>query len=398
MRKVLLIATYDSFLKTGLSVAKDIDDVEIDIQIRTTASNQLSKKQLLSIFNGEKYKYSFFFMDGYKKINYNDYEIIILSAGNSFIQSFFTFYLKERFIDREKIITISLFPGVIFGDIDSISSRMNVDVLLCNNEIDYNIAKSIQRVYNLNNDILIYGFPTFQKVENFSINRDKTYFFEQVKIPETYNDRFYLIKKLIEYAVNNHKESIYIKPRVSSNEKTVHINKYPIEKLLEEYKSKYQVFPNNLQITYKSIFECFKDMKLGITLSSTVAVEAIYNNLPMAIISDFGIRNDFANQDFLNSGCFVSFDELNKKELLVNKDWYNTRINFPKNRKYLLNKAILMSLNRKKSSFHIATQSIDYSYFKRKNYFEIYKKRIFKAIKNPKYTLSVLVNFIRSRV
>lgn len=396
MKKVLLLATYDSFLRTGLVVSNAIENASIDIRIRTTASNQLSKEQLDNIFGAKEYKHSFFFMGEYKKIDYNQYDIIVLSAGNEFIKSFFAFYLQSKTIKREDIITVSLFPGVIFGDIDSIASRMNVDILLCNNKIDYEIAKSIKDTYNLDTNLLLYGFPIIKKIYRVKQDSSNVYFFEQVKIPEIHNDRFYLLRKLIEYAFANPNENIYIKPRVSLKEKTVHINKYPMEKLLEEYAKK-NTIPNNIFFTYMSVEECFIDIKLGITISSTVAVEAIYNHIPMAIISDFGLRQDFANSEFLNSGCLVSFDDLGKKELKVNLEWYNNMIDFPENRNELFNHLLVKVGTKNKIIVNsIATESLDYVLNKQNQYIYMNKKRIIKAIKNPKYAFSTLLNFIRN--
>jgi len=398
MKKILLLATYDSFLKTGLSIANAINIAEIDIYIRTTAANQISKKQLESIYDGKDYFYKFFFMDEYRNIDYNKYDIIILSAGNEFIKSFFAFFLSSSSIDREKIITISLFPGVIFGDIDSIAARMNVDILLCNNQIDYDIAKSIQEKFNFDNEILLYGFPIIKEIKKFREKRDKIYFFEQVKIPEEYTDRYYLVKKLVEYAEAHPHEVIYIKPRVRLDEKTVHINKYPLEKILKTYASKNTV-PENLFFTYDSIEECFSDMKLGLTISSTVAIEAMYYHIPMGLISDFGIRKEFANQDFLESGCLISFDEIGKKEPNVNDAWYKSRISFPSNRNNILNSSIEKKLinPKNRNSKFIGLESIEYFNYKKGNYVSKNRKRFLKAIKNPMYTLSVIWNFVNSK-
>jgi len=65
MKKVLLIATYDSFLKTGLTIANAIDNSQIDIKIRITISNQLSNNQLNNIFHNQKYNYSTFTLNDY---------------------------------------------------------------------------------------------------------------------------------------------------------------------------------------------------------------------------------------------------------------------------------------------------------------------------------------------
>ncbi len=47
MKKVLLIASYDSFLNSGYAVAKEIKDAQIDIYIHKSRENILSNRQLL---------------------------------------------------------------------------------------------------------------------------------------------------------------------------------------------------------------------------------------------------------------------------------------------------------------------------------------------------------------
>ena len=339
MKKILLIATYDSFLRSGLAVAKTIENAKIEIRIRTSVDNQLSTQQLKSILKDEDLPYSSFFLNNYKDINYNQYDIIIISAGNGFNKSFFEFYLSNKRIDHKKILTITLFPGVISGDIDSITARIHGDVLLCNNKMDYNIAYKIKRLWSLPTQVFHYGFPVIQKIN--TKKKESIYFFEQVKIPETYIDRMYLLTKLIEFAFSNPSETIYIKPRVSLSERTIHPNKYPMEKLIETYKKSNPV-PPNLFFTYDDINLCLSKSKMVITLSSTVAFEAIYNDLPTIIISDFGLKKSFANQYFIESGCMVNFSEINKTILSLNKNWYNQMVDFPEDRDIILNKYINM--------------------------------------------------------
>lgn len=47
MKKVLLIASYDSFLNSGYAVAKEIKDAQIDIYIHKSRESILSNRQLL---------------------------------------------------------------------------------------------------------------------------------------------------------------------------------------------------------------------------------------------------------------------------------------------------------------------------------------------------------------
>lgn len=64
MKKVLLIASYDSFLNSGYAVAKEIKDAQIDIYIHKSRENILSNRQLLE--SGiDKDQAIFFHIDDY---------------------------------------------------------------------------------------------------------------------------------------------------------------------------------------------------------------------------------------------------------------------------------------------------------------------------------------------
>lgn len=397
MKKILLIASYDSFLYAGLEVARKIKNADIEIKIRTTVSNQLSQTQLNKIFHDQSYSYSSFFLNNYKDIDFNHYDIIILSVSNTFISSFFEFFFSSETINRKQIVTLSLFAGVIFGEINSITSRINSDILLLNNYSDYILSKKIKQHWKLNTKLIHYGFPVIQRYTKNNDDNQNIYFFEQVKIPETYSDRVYLLKKLIEYAKKNPETNIYIKPRVSIKEKTVHENKYPLEILLKKNFDK-KTLPNNLLFSYESVADCFKNAKLVITISSTVAFEAIYNKIPVAIISDYGLRNEFANQEFLESGCLMTFEELNHKVPSVNKKWYDEMVAFPENRIEVLNQIIENSVKEKKLheeiNYSIATQ--DLNYIKEKSKYKNYslKKSLIFVINKPKTITSISWNFI----
>jgi len=381
MKKVLLIATYDSFLNSGLSVAKNINNAIIDIKIRISTQNQLSSKQISNALKNESIPYSFFYLNNYQTINFIEYDIIIISAGNAFHHSFFEYFVEYQASINKKIITISLFPGVIFGEIDSIVSRINADILLCNNKMDYKVANIIKNHSQLNTEILLYGYPILQKI---NIKEKKyIYFFEQVKIPETRIDRIFLISKLVTLAKQYPKETFYIKPRVSIDEKTIHPNKYPLEVLLNEY-SKEHILPTNLHFTYDDVNLCLSQAKSIITISSTVAFEAIYNNIPTYIISDFGIRKEFANYHFIESNCMCTFSEILQKNININLEWSQKMLFFPENRIETLNKTIE---NYKKVSTYqktLNTQSIEYIKFiqtpsKKQKYFlrfQAYLKKI----------------------
>ncbi len=382
MKKILLISTYDSFLNAGISVVSTIQNAEVTILIRLSAKKQISKRQIDNIIQN-KYKYTMFWLNEYKNIKLDHYDIIVISAGNSFTKSFLEFYNTERNSYSLKAITVTLFPGIIFGDIDSILARLDSDIVLCNNKNDFELASNIKLLYNLDTKVIHYGLVVLKDIEVKS--PQNIYFFDQVKIPESYRDRMYIIKLLVDFALKYPDENIYIQSRTKLGERTVHINKFPYENLLNEY-SKENNIPNNLLFSYKRIEECYEDIKLAITVSSTVAFETIYNKVPTIIISDLGIKKNYYNQFFLESGCMLFLKDFKfiKKSPVVSQKYYNNMIAFPldrvRNLNILINK-ILLSSNKKQNTY--LQQLTNFNYLKKVTLKNKILNWILKSIKQP---------------
>jgi len=351
MKKTLLLATYDSFLNTGISLIKELDIVNVDIYIRISTENQLSTRQIDLILQN-KYSYNTFWLNNFENIQFEIYDLIIISAGNSFSDYFLLYFHNLKKTLKLKTVTLTLFPGIIFGDIDSITSRINSDIILCNNKSDLEIAQGLKKIYNLNIELINYGLVSLQKYK-LNDTRKNIYFFDQVKIPDSKDTRMNILKKLIHLAQTFPKKNFYIKSRVKTSEKTVHQNKYPYEELFEEYKEKFST-PINFGFSYETVEECFKQMELGITMSSTVAFEAVHNELSVVLLTDFGIKKDYYNQFFLNSNLMVSFQEI---ELLLEKSTYpfpnkkflDLYLNFEKDRKFYLKSKIKELLSIKEN-------------------------------------------------
>jgi len=360
MRKVLLIATYDSFLNAGVEVAKNIENATVDIYIRKTKLNQLSDRQLSNIPN--EYQINYFLFNKYKQIKFEKYDVIIISVANSVARVMISFLQKKKVTIGCNYIIISLFPGIIFGDIDSITSRIDSDILLCNNKYDTDIAKGIVTEYKLNTIVINYGFPQLQiiKKDNF---RNSIYFIDQVKTPYDKRERLYILKQLIFLAMKFPEYNFFIKARVKKREVTVHNNLYPFEDLLKEIEN----IPNNFKITYVSTYECLKSAKLIIGINSTLLFESIANNIPTISLKVFGIRDNFYNKYFLNSGILYTFDEIDKMLLKdkiileINNDFLNSFITYDSSRGEDLCKIINERILHKKEKVLYNNQIIKFN-------------------------------------
>jgi len=84
----------------------------------------------------------------------------------------------------------------------------------------------------------------------------------------------------------------------------------PIEPLLREAAQAAGGWPDNLSITYEPVAELLATMGHCLTISSTVAVEAIHNGIPTTIITDFGAHDDLGTSYFFGSGLLRRFSEV----------------------------------------------------------------------------------------
>ncbi|EEY13284.1 DUF6716 putative glycosyltransferase [Mannheimia haemolytica] len=331
--KILVVSTYDSFLKVGINLARRINHSSIEVAIQYVKKNQLSIRQLVES-GANNYR-----VFDYKILNNSDfskYDIVIAALGNIASQKLIT----RLYSLNKKPLIITCFSGSIFGNAESISSRINSDILLVNNESDRNIAQSIASEYGLETTILNYGLINL----DLSFQRNKKsgkniFFIDQVKIPQLKTEREYVLEKLLELARSKPDYSVFLKTRLYGNEITVHKDQYPYAHLLRNKKN----IPTNFSLYNDSIEVAFQEMDICISFSSTSALEAIYYGIPTYIIKDLGIRESLYNPPFLQSGLLTDFSQLDSLEQFLqipNKDWFDKQIKFTQDRDKELNNII----------------------------------------------------------
>ncbi|QGM80110.1 DUF6716 putative glycosyltransferase [Otariodibacter oris] len=343
MKKILIIVTYDSFLKAGINIASRLKGFSIDVAIQNVKKNQLSLRQLneskIANFNIVELNFS----------TLDQYNIVMLSMGNSsfrkFIVQYYDFFSNT---DLHRPLLISIFPGVIFGQVDSIISRINSDIVIANNQADVELIEKMARTYNNNLKVLNYGIVNINQNFLRERNRNKEeniVFIDQVRIPNLYHEREYVVDNLIELAKSNPEKNIIIKTRVNAKEITVHIDKYPYFDIL-----KHKVVPSNLYISSESIDSLYHKMDFCISFSSTVIFEALYYGIPCGVIKDLGIREDFSNKYFLDSGLLMSFSEIKagiRRKVDIN--WFDNYVVFDHDRDKVLQELIDSSLKNKQN-------------------------------------------------
>lgn len=327
MDKILVIATYDSFVKSGIKLAQRLCD-DIDIAIQHTKKNQLSQRQIqeshLDKFRHVDYR-------TLKDSDFDRYSVIIIAAGNANSRTFAKRFMQIYAGKIARPITIAIFPGLIWGQAESILSRIHFDIILANSEYDKNITKNLINQYKLPTRVINYGLINIEKNQRTIHNHNSIFFIDQVKIPETKQERQFTLNKLIELAQKRPDYHVYLKRRVINNELTVHKDKHSYSELL----SKYPTLPENFSLFDGSIDEAYRIMGTCLSFSSSVSIEALHYDIPSFVLSDLGVNDKLYNYPFVGSGMFISIDELIQNRGIrpsIQQDWFTQHVFFDEQR------------------------------------------------------------------
>ncbi|WP_164672866.1 DUF6716 putative glycosyltransferase [Aeromonas hydrophila] len=224
---------------------------------------------------------------------------------------------------------ISCFSGFIEREEISILSRLPSDMILFNCHIDYlrylELGKEIR--FPTDNGYC-FGYSQLIGVKNIPIEQQRDIiFFEQVIIPATFSERSYLLRKLVDLANSFPDKKVWIKPRCKPGGRTIHKQKWHLERLRKLFRIR---LPDNLSFTYEPVEQLLSRTALCLTISSTVAIEALARGIPTVIISDFGVRRDIHTASFVGSGCLATIDQvIAGYQPKPNQEWLDDYVKIP---------------------------------------------------------------------
>ncbi len=249
----------------------------------------------------------------------------ILKVENLTNKELVCFFKKKS--DDDLIIT--LFFGYIADDYLSLISRIPSDLILFNCVADTVRYVQLGKELNFSTDNgYCFGYPQLIGVNVVPIHQQKDIvFFEQVIVPATFSERCYLLRKLVNLAKAFPEKKVWIKPRCRPGGRTIHKQKWHLERLRKLLRIK---FPNNLCFTYEPVEQLLSRTALCLTISSTVAIEALARGITTVIISDFGVRRDIHTASFVGSGCLATIDQVIAGYLpKPNQEWLDDYVRIP---------------------------------------------------------------------
>lgn len=151
-------------------------------------------------------------------------------------------------------------------------------------------TKQVENDSNLTAPLVDFGHPTFLEPSptppaDLKTRRD-IYFFAQAISPLTRRGRLHVLEAMVALAEANPDRTIWIKLRHLPDENTSHLHreKHDYQGLIE---AAFKSVPPNLRLTACPMQEALEQAALGITCTSTAAIDLIREGVPTMVYLDY---------------------------------------------------------------------------------------------------------------
>jgi hypothetical protein len=219
-------------------------------------------------------------------------------------------------------IVVTGYVGIVYERVvEGVLNRAGCDVLLANSPADAGTFRLILGQYGLDPDAVVTTPLPFLATSRSSAGTHPTTltFAAQPGVPARLADRKYLVDRLIAHATKFPERHVILKVRGLGKERLTHPEPYPFGRIVDRHS---QPLPPNFCVAAGPMSAVLDRTDLLVAVSSTAAIEAIHRDIPAAILTDFGIREDLGNSYFSGSGCLVSFDDLDEAAMpTADRQW-----------------------------------------------------------------------------
>ncbi|WP_349360293.1 DUF6716 putative glycosyltransferase [Stappia sp.] len=311
--KVLALAGYDSFLNTVRLIAPYFRAEGCDVDFALVKARQ--RKQISSVQIDEMglaAPVRTTTIDGlFKNDRIASYDIVLSCLEGMSTRRLFRHLAA---LPDKRPFVISVYPGLLLRyAYDGLSMRAPADRLWlnCPRDMDAYTAMCAAFGIDASNARVLGNGSVLERIDRRPDAADgPVVFFEQAIIPRYYEERKFLIEQLCALARRNPGREILIKARAAGKKATLHRTWHPIEHLLDEAAQSPAGVPDNLRLTEERASELLSRAAHCLTISSTVAVEALHAGVPTTLISDFGAHDDYGLPYFFGSGLLRPFDQV----------------------------------------------------------------------------------------
>jgi len=320
-RKVLLIASTDSYLKWVAATASKLPNgFEFDlVQLRSSQNpsrRQIDVALLDTAFEGTVPRV--ISLSSLKRYVANTKpELVVLGVTGPSIE------LVRLALDgnstTRSIPLISGFPGIAIGQPAEWTRRKAlVDILIAQSLEERKIFEKRVAGFGMATKVSLGTFPFTGSPSPLNAEVSRIVFAAQPSVPPAKAERAVILSALEELAVSRPDLQVVVKVRGNPNDPQTHHEEFSYQELHREF------HPNGrVQFEGGSMMAALEpEGSALLTVSSTAVLEAIHLGKPAALIGDFGIRADLSNKMFEGSDLFIELGDLEKIQLVrANKQW-----------------------------------------------------------------------------
>jgi hypothetical protein len=318
MIRVAFVVAHDAFFKSACNIRS---------QISLPVTEQWFSTSHMLCQTTEEYPLVKIDIDGVAdQIEFSELDYLFVGLGGKDLNRLIHGLNKRALVERPKII--GFFPGVLhFRIYEALLSRLLCDAVLLNCSRDYELYRELAYISLGYNNGVLYGAPwvTAEPDLQNATNKDiDLLFVEQSIVPVSLSERTALVASLHRLALTNPLHRFVVKLRTKKIEATSHQLKYCLEEIYQQQFTDLE----NLIFCLNDIDALVDRAKRICTVSSSVAITSLLKGKDTLFISDFGIRKDYGNDLFANSGCFTAL-ECYQERLNLHPAWSERYLKLP---------------------------------------------------------------------
>ncbi|SNT50067.1 hypothetical protein SAMN05216276_105162 [Streptosporangium subroseum] len=140
--------------------------------------------------------------------------------------------------------------------------------------------------------------------------RNRVVFATQAKVPKRREERERILLGLAALAERRPDLDVVVKLRALDTERQTHNERYHYQRLWQSLAESGQVRPDGVRFAVGPMHEHLAHAVGFVTVSSTAALEAIAQSVPLLVLSDFGVGAEMINLVFEGSGLLGTLDDL----------------------------------------------------------------------------------------
>lgn len=315
-RRVLLVADFDSFIKSALGFAAPLveNGAVVTPRLAATVRGQLSEHQAEKLGLGPRpvRKPLAAIVD---EAFADDYDIILLSLDGSWTRRFLHFYGKRARRDAtpRRPLIVTGYPGIVFRmHLNGFMDRAPVDLFCMTSQYDHDLYTTAVGALGADpGNAVVTGLSITWRGHQAPDGaeervRDAIVYFDQPTVPVTFTQRSFVVDQLIALARRYPETQVLLKPRHRPDEMTIHWTKYH----LADIAAKRRDTPDNFKVDYTSVPDLLARARVALTFSSTAAIEAMRAKIPTRILSDLGVSEATGVSFYVGCGALASFADI----------------------------------------------------------------------------------------